>query len=79
MDNHTKQSLDRWLTTPPDDGSDKWFDAAFEAFSEDFFQKNEGWILEDNGECNKRLNELFNNGTSPEDAAQVIENERNKI
>jgi len=34
-----KASLDRYLTTPPDDGYDCWVEAVVESFSDDFYKE----------------------------------------
>ena len=68
-----KQSLDRYLTNPPDDGFDGWASTVIEAFSNEFYESNEDWINETGGLCDKWLNKLFNQGIPPEIAAKVIE------
>lgn len=70
-----KTSLDRYLTSPPDDGFDGWAeDVLGNKITEDFYNKNEKWIDEYDGQCNKWLNELFyRRSKSPMEAAQIIE------
>lgn len=75
-----KVSLDRYLTTPPDDGFYGWCE--FDGWCEDvlgnkitdtFYNENENWIDEYYGQCNKWLNELFRRGKDTTEAAQIIE------
>lgn len=69
-----KISLDKYLTTPPDDGFDNWCeDVLGDKISNKFFQENENWILDTDGKCNEWLNKLFNRGVNERWAAQVIE------
>jgi len=68
-----KQSLDRYLTTPPDDGFDGWAEDALNSLSNDFYALNEDWIDEYNGQCNRWLNKLFDKGIEPIRAAAIIE------
>jgi len=64
-------SLDRWLTTHPDEDYDNWCDEAIEAFSDDFFNRNEDWIMDEEGLCSEWLNKLHS--TNPNLAAKIIE------
>jgi len=66
-----KQSLDRYLTTEPEDNFTPWVEKVVEAFSEEFYEANEDWIEEPDGLCNNWLNQLF--GEDPEVAARLIE------
>jgi hypothetical protein len=68
-----KSKLDKYITSAPDDGFDNWCDIVTDSFSDTFFEKNENWILDNNGVCNTWFNSLFKTGISPEDAAKVIE------
>ena len=38
--------LDKYLTTPPDDGFDVFCEGVIEAISDSFFFKNDIWIIE---------------------------------
>ena len=50
MFSNWKQSLDRYLTSSPEDSYiDNWFDTFFEGFSENFFEDNEEWVLDEKG------------------------------
>jgi hypothetical protein len=68
-----KISLDKYLTTPPHDGFDGWSEDACNKIADTFYDENEKWINEYDGQCNKWLNELFRRGKSPTDAAKIIE------
>lgn len=68
---HFLKGLDRYLTTEPDDGYDQWCEAVTEAFSDEFFEANEDWILTNNGVCSLWMDEL--QYMEPTEAARVIE------
>jgi hypothetical protein len=69
-----KISLDKYLTTPPDDGFDNWCDYIVEnEISEDFYIENEDWIINGSGQCNKWLNKLFDQRKTPTESAKIIE------
>ena len=66
-----KQSLDNYLTNPPDDGFTDWAENTIELIHDDVFNHHEGWIL-DSSECNEYLNDMFNKGWSPLKASEVL-------
>lgn len=69
-----KIGLDRYLTTPPDDGFDDWCEEGLgKGISEAFYNAHEDWFNESNGQCNKWLNRLFDQGKDPIEAARIIE------
>lgn len=68
-----KNSLDRYLTTEPEDGFSGWADVVLDKMSDDFYNLNEDWLFEYDGQCNKWLNKLFNKGKEYSEAAQIIE------
>lgn len=68
-----KQSLDRYLITPPDDGFTDYCEAVVEWFTDTFFDANESWILDETEQIDKWLNKLFFNCVDPEKAAKIIE------
>jgi len=70
-----KTSLDKYLTSePPNDGFDIWCEVITEKhITKQFFDLHEDWILDNNGQCENWLNELFNRGKLPEDASKIIE------
>ena len=69
-----KISLDKYLTTPYDDGFEDWANKVIEYMSDDFYNKNEDWINKDNGQCNKWLNKIFyNKCKEPKISATIIE------
>lgn len=66
-----KTSLDKYLTTPPDDGFDNWVEKTIELLQDDVFNKHEQWIV-DSSECNEYLNDMFNKNWTPYRASQVL-------
>lgn len=69
-----KISLDKYLTTPYDDGFDGWCeDVLGNKMTDTFYNENEKWIEDTNGQCNKWLNKLFYLGFEPRQAAEIIE------
>jgi hypothetical protein len=69
-----KIGLDRYLTTPPDDGFSNWCeDLLGEKISDDFYEKNEDWLLDQNGTGNKWINKLFFKDFDTTQAAKIIE------
>ena len=69
------KGLDKYLTSgPPEDGFDNWSeDVCGHYISDEFYNKNEAWFDEFNGQLNKWLNKLYDNDLSPKDAAKIIE------
>lgn len=68
-----KQSLDRYLTTPPDDGFTYYCEAVIEAFTDTFFDANESWILDEAEQLEKWLDKLFFSDVEPVKAAKIVE------
>lgn len=69
-----KISLDRYLTEPPDDGFDNWVDKLLNHIPDDFYNENEAWFEDYDGQFNKWLNKLFyKKAKSPEQSARIIE------
>jgi hypothetical protein len=68
-----KKSLDKHLTTEPNDGFDNWCEEVTDCFSDKFYDLNEEWIFETNKQCSKWLEKHFIEGKSPSEAAQQIE------
>lgn len=68
-----KTRLDRYLTTPPEDGFDNWAEEVINAMPDEFYKSNEEWMNSSGGLCNKWLNKLFDKSTEIEYAARVIE------
>jgi len=66
-----KISLDKYLTTEPYSDFDNWSEQVIEAFTNNFFDSNEDWIMEYDGLCNKWLIKLINK--KPKQAAIIIE------
>lgn len=68
-----KNSLDKFLTSPPDDGFDGYAEDVVNKFSESFYEQNEDWINNSAGLCTDWMNKLFYKGHSPEISAKIIE------
>jgi hypothetical protein len=66
-----KTSLDRYLTASPNYDFEYWCEYVTEAMSESFFDANEDWILENNGQCEKWINRLIDK--DPKQASAIIE------
>ncbi len=75
MDNW-KASLDKYLTSSPDNRFDNWCEEVENAFTDEFYEANEDWIMQSGGECNTLMNELFNSDKSPIEVAQIIQEKR---
>jgi hypothetical protein len=67
-----KQDLDRYLTQEPEDGSFDWFEDTVEYFSDDFWEENEVWII-DNDLSFEWAGKLYNKYYKPQRAAEIIE------
>lgn len=69
-----KISLDKWLTTPYEDGFDGWADEIVgNQISNQFYELYEDWLNESNGQCNKWLNLLFKKNKDAYTSARIIE------
>lgn len=69
-----KISLDRYLTTPPDDGYDGWLGVLYENITDDFYYLNEGWLLGNvDDQCDRWLEKLFRKGIDPAVGARIVE------
>lgn len=69
-----KASLDKYLTTAPDDGFDSWCEDVLEnKITDAFYNQNELWININDGQCSKWLNELFKRGIDTDESAKIIE------
>jgi hypothetical protein len=68
-----KIGLDKYLTSSPDDKFDNWSDDVLNNLTNTFYDENEDWIVEYDGQCNKWLNELFRRGKDTIDTSLIIE------
>lgn len=76
-----KESLDKWLTTEPDDGYSQWYEEVIDNTTDDFYYDIKYWLDDyENQEnvalnkvFNKWLEKLFNKGYSPIDSVKIIE------
>jgi hypothetical protein len=71
--NNWKQSLDRYLTTEPEDYFTPYCESVVDKLSDDFYEWHDGWLNEHDGECNKLLSFLFSECIEPSQAAKFIE------
>ena len=60
-----KNSLDKYLTTPPDDGYDAWMETALEYIPIDLYEENEQ-------ACDNLLMELFHKDMDAKEAALIV-------
>ncbi len=69
-----RDSLDRYLTTPPDDGFQDWSERVLSnEIGDEFYSQNSDWLEKSDGLCVEWLNILFDRSESPENAAKIIE------
>jgi hypothetical protein len=68
-----KQSLDKYLTSSPNDDFSDWCEDVENRFSDTYYDYNQSWILEYDGISNKWMNKLYNKGIKPSNAAIIIE------
>jgi len=69
-----KVSLDRYITSSPDDNFDDWCeDVIGNKITATFYNENENWLNEYDGQCTKWLNELYRRGKDTTTAAYIIE------
>lgn len=67
-----KTSLDRYLTTPPDDGYDNYFERVCESLTDHFWDEQENWVL-NSKEFENLTSRCFNKGKHPKTTAEIIE------
>ena len=68
-----KDSLDRYLTTEPNDNFEDWCEEVVNNFSDAFYTQNEAWIEESSGKCNKWLNSLYNRDKDASESSLIIQ------
>lgn len=66
------KGLDRYLTQEPRCDFSEYAEAVCEAFPEEFYNKNEDWIMDDYGLCGFWLRGLYIRDTPTEDATRII-------
>jgi hypothetical protein len=72
--NHFQISLDKYITSQLDDGFDHWCDDILDhGITPQFYDENEDWLLEYDGQCNKWMNKLFNKGKMVMEASRIIQ------
>lgn len=68
-----KQSLDRWLTSVPDDGCTEYYEEVTDRLSSEFFNVNEKWATDGNTQFDLWVDKLMMNEVLPSKAARLIE------
>jgi hypothetical protein len=73
--NHFQKSLDRYLTSEPQDDFSPYFDEVTESMSNSFFEKNEDWIIgyKTSDQCEKWVYKLYRKDYKPKKVAAIIE------
>ncbi len=66
-----KIELDKYLTTPPDDGFGDWCELVSEQFTDEFWEEIEYWFT-NSDQANEILSLLFHKEFTPMMAAIVI-------
>jgi len=69
--NNWKISLDKYLTSCPDDSFGEYVERVCDSFTDDFYDLNEDWIMDYNGTCTKWIYKLLHK--DPKEAAQIIQ------
>ena len=73
MSQHQKNSLDRWLTTEPEDSYTPYYEEVVERFTESFYEAHEESIVCSDGSIPTWIERMYNKGRSPKEAAMTIE------
>jgi len=68
-----KDSLDKYLTTEPQDNFEDWCEDVVNSFSDAFYNENEHWIEESNMQCNKWFNKLYDKDRNSNESAVIIQ------
>lgn len=72
--NYFSISLDRYLTTPPDDGFDSWIESVCDGLSNEFFEWDNAAdnVPSLSDEFTKICDTLFNAGLTPNQASLIL-------
>lgn len=69
-----KSSLDRWLTSDPNEGQYSFIESLIDSLSDQFYSDHEDWINDENGTFNKWVGKLYSEGrVSYKEGAAIIE------
>lgn len=69
-----KQSLDRYLTSEPEDNYTPYCEQVLgNEISNEFHKAHEDWLFQDGGLCDEWLWKLYDKGIEPSRAAAIIE------
>ena len=68
-----KAELDKYITKEPDDSYLDFWEGLFDEFTDEFFQNNEDWLIDEKSQCEKWASKLHMFSRKPKQAAQIIE------
>ena len=66
-------ALDKYLTTPPNDDYSDYCEAVCERVGDEFFDRNETWLMDDESVANTWMWKLFIKEIKPSVAAMIVE------
>ena len=66
-----RTSLDRWLTTDPNESADCWFESLIDSFTDSFYDQHEAWF--DTEQYQAIANRLLDKEKYYQQAAAIIE------
>lgn len=66
-----KISLDKWLTTDPNESADGWHESLIDSFTDIFYDRHEDWF--DSDLYQTWSNRLYKRSVDPKRAAMIIE------
>ena len=66
-----KTSLDRWLTTDPNESADSWFESLIDSFTDSFYDQYETWL--DTEDFQNLANRLLDKEKGYQQSAIIIE------
>ena len=71
--NDFQKSLDRYLTSEPEDHYSIWYEKIFEFMTQEFYDKHEKEIETDLSPMDKMIHSFYNDDLSPKQAAEKLE------
>ena len=77
--NDWRSITDRFFSQEPTDPHfDKWLDKVIEKLSQEFYDANEDWIMQPQGQCNDWLVKLYDNYKNPLEASAILQRARQR-
>jgi len=70
--NDWQRSLDKYLTSEPNDGFNNWVELLVDELNDETYLKHEDWLLF-SSESSEWFGELFDRGYNPQKGAEIIE------